>query len=162
MCFPKVAPGLPSAPSEDVNKIRMEVFGSIGFSSSFSLLVCADLHVLSSTAGSRWDLRVGLTRMEKYLGHDCQEVKCGGGVWKVDGEKCSCISFVVAQTSTSTQKMDFSPSLNCNDSFNNLEKSESKSLQVLQPIPSNAVKNTDIHINMRGVTPLISCLWCIT
>lgn len=51
--FPKVAPGLLSAPSEDVNKIRMEVFGSIGFPSSFSLLICADLHVLSSTAGSR-------------------------------------------------------------------------------------------------------------
>lgn len=67
--FPKVAPGLLSAPSEDVNKIRMEVFGSIGFPSSFSLLICADLHVLSSTAGS---LQVCLTGIEKYLGQDCQ------------------------------------------------------------------------------------------
>lgn len=134
--FPKVAPGLLSAPSEDVNKIRMEVFGSIGFPSSFSLLICADLHVLSSTAGSRWDLQVCLTGIEKYLGQDCQRWNLGkkkkkgegGGLHrkrKVD-MKC-CIVFILYKVVFFLNNV-FYHELKCSDSCSHLSDGKTKCL----------------------------------
>lgn len=59
------------------NEIRMEgffFFGSIGFSSSFSLLICADLRVLflHKLAPPDEARLARLTRMEKYLGQHRQ------------------------------------------------------------------------------------------
>lgn len=52
MCLKKLLQGCRLHHLRTSNKIRMEAFGSIGSSSSFSLLICTDLRVLSSTAGT--------------------------------------------------------------------------------------------------------------